>query len=727
MKPLLLTAVIFLFPIPCLNAQDTTANLTADTARTMQKVTVKTAKPFIDNRADRTVMNIDATGTMLGMNGLELLRQAPGVVVDASENIQIGGKTGVTVYIDDKPANLNGQDLAQLLKTIDASNIKEIEIYQNPPARYEASGNAGIINIKLKRSLNNGFNGTIASSYSQSNHGRGTASAQLNLRHDKWNVFMTTNANAGLQHVTALNNGTTPNYVFSQQSRERDEFNGSLIRTGIDYHLNKKNTLGLLWMHNNKYTGMDNASLSVTTAGNGMDTAIGTRSIAPFHTRRNNFNVNYNYHHKSTLLNIDGDYARYQSSLRNDLVNQYAGDNGHNVATESRLYDQNVMIRIKSFRADLAIHPDEGWKLDAGLRILQTQTVNSLNVSGLILNTWVSDTGKTNDFQLSEDILAVYGSVNRQWSKFSLQMGARFEFTNTSGWLVDLKGREDHVPDTSYLNIFPTLFLNYKFNPRHQLSFSLVRRIDRPTYQDQNPFIYALDALNSEQGNPYLKPQFTTSVEAGYTYKYASSVRIKYSVTSDYFEQLTYQVQKGTVMIPQNTGTRRMINIVIGTPVRIANWWDVYTYAEPYYQSYTVLLQWSGRNERQEHGSWGFNSYLGQSFTLFEKWKADLNGWFNFQNHTTIYISKPIGSLSLSVQRSFAKENFTAKLVVNDLFNTQRWQQDVKTQTIQMTTYRKWESRNLTLGLTWRFGNRKIKASRDRISGAEEVEGRIKS
>jgi hypothetical protein len=268
--------------------------------------------------------------------------------------------------------------------------------------------------------------------------------------------------------------------------------------------------------------------------------------------------------------------------------------------------------------------------------------------------------------------------------------------------------------------------LQFKPKEGHQFGFNANRRIDRPSYQDQNPFIYVLDALNREQGNPYLMPQFTNSVELSYTHEYASSVKLGYARTTAYIEQLTYQQGQNTVMIPQNAGSKNMISLSISTPLQPAGWWNMYVSLIPYYHHYNVVLNGFSAAETQSGGSFAFNGYVGNNLVLGKGWRADVSGWFNYQNRATIYVSKPIGSMNAGVQKNVLKDKATLKLSVVDIFNTQRWQQTAATKSLQLTTYRKWESQNISIGFSWRFGNTKIKNARERPTASEEDVNRIK-
>ena len=728
MKPLLSIFALFIAISSYGQTSDTLRQPTDTLAgKPLNEIVVAAAKRPIEVQPDKIVMNLDAQPSAIGENALDVLRRSPGVMVDASENIQLNGKAGVTVLIDGKNTQLSPQDIAQLLKSVEAANIKQIELITNPSSKYDAAGNAGIINIKLKKSLTNGFNGNLTGSYVQSNHARQNATTNLNWRKDKLAVFANGGLNNGLQHVLATNDRTSGNRSFTQRSMEKNFFDGYSIRAGADYSLTKKSTLGVLWMLNKNESKMDNSSTTTAKGFMLADTIFNTRSIAPFHTKRNALNLNYNYTGQSVEYTLDADYTVHRSSVNNIITNDILNSSEFKIGTNATINNQDVQIRLYSVKGDLSKNLSSSLKLEAGFKWMITRTGNSLDVQNHEGLQWKIDTGKTNHFRYHEDIGAAYASLRSTGKKLSWQLGLRSEQTNVRGRSRDLKGGQVNQPDTTYLNLFPTVFLQYKLSAKHQLGFSANRRIDRPNYQDQNPFIYFLDALNTEQGNAYLQPQFTNNVEISYTYNYATTLKVGYAATSNYIEWLTYQDGKLTVQTPQNAGTRKMLSFSLSSPIRFTSKWSAYLSLTPYYHSYEVLLRGFGTNERQNGGSWAFNGYLGNNMELGKGWKGSFGGWFNFQNRATIYVSKPIGSFDVGVQKNVLKEKATLKFSLVDLFNTQRWEQTATTNELRLRTYRKWESQNFTLGFSWRFGNNKIKKAREREIGSEEDGKRIKS
>lgn len=706
---------------------DTTTSSTDTTAaKQLSGVTVKSVRRPIEVFPDKTVLNLDAQPSAVGENMLDVLRRSPGVSVDGAENLQMSGKTGVQVYIDGRPSQLSAQDLAQFLKSIEASNVKQVEIISNPSSRFDAAGNAGIINIKLKKSLTDGFSGNLSGSYVQSVHSRQNVATNFSWRKRKTVLFFNGGANNGVQHTTANNDRIAGPSTITQRSIERDFFHGYSWRTGADYALNDKTTLGFIWMYNNKYTRMDNTSTTKIQLPGGADTLINTRSVAPFPSHRNAFNLNYAYTTAKTELTLDADYTQYNTAVQNDLLNEFGLGNGLKFGNVQTSNNQAVRIRLASFRLDWNRQISKQLKLESGFKAMNTRTQNNLTVDNNWGTAWIKDTGKTNFFRFNETIVAGYASLKGEVKKWSWQAGLRSEWSRVQGTSLDLKGIQQAKPDTSYLNVFPTVFLQYQLAQKHSLNLTANRRIDRPSYQDQNPFIYSLDALNSESGNASLLPQFTNNIELGYTYNYATSLKIGYAKTTGYIEQLTYQDGKNTIRLPQNAGKREVLSISVSTPLQPLKRWNVYLWLSPYYHHYKTLLSGFGLTETQSGGSWGFNGYASNNVTLGKGWTASLSGWFNFQNRATIYVSRPLGSLDLGLQKNLFGDKATIKISWVDMLNTQQWQQTASNANLQLTTYRKWESQNVTLGFSWRFGNDKLKKARDRKTEGEQDAGRIK-
>ncbi|HVG11551.1 MAG TPA: hypothetical protein VM843_01050, partial [Flavisolibacter sp.] len=295
MKSLITLSLLFAISSAAAQQDSIVAKQDTSAARLLKEVVITANRLPVEVLPDKVVLHMDAQPSAIGETALDVLRRAPGVAIDAAENLQMNGKTGVNVWIDGKPTGLTSADLAGLLKGVEAGNIRKIELIANPSARYDAAGNAGIINIQLKKSISNGANGNISAAHIHSTHARQNATANFNWRKNKAALFMNASGRRGLQHTIANNERTAGDRKFFQRSIEKDFFNASSIRLGSDLFLNKKSTIGVLWMYNRNYTRMDNGSTSFLLQTGKKDTVIRTRSIVPFPSHRNALNLNYAY------------------------------------------------------------------------------------------------------------------------------------------------------------------------------------------------------------------------------------------------------------------------------------------------------------------------------------------------------------------------------------------------------------------------------------------------
>lgn len=705
-------------------AQNSFAQTTDSTAtgslslKTLSAVSVTSKPAPVKIALDRTIVNVAALPAAAGANALELMRNLPGVTVDAQENINVSGKGSVMVMIDDRPTYLSAQDLAALLKGIMADDVKEVELLSNPPARFDASGNAGIINIKMKKSAVTGVHSNVGGSWVQSTHARQNMSWSGNWRQRNLNFYWNASGNRGYQETVANNDRILKDGVITQRSLEEDKFWAASLRSGIDYKLNQKSTVGLLFTSNARHTTMQNNS--VNSINKNFDTAIQTATRLPQTITRNGLNANYAFTGKRGGLNIDVDWSRYGAEYNNEVLNTIFGK------TAGQANDLQVGIQVWSARADWNRQMAKGIKLEGGVKWVHTANRSDLSSFGLSNRIWKQDSIRSVNFLFNERIAAAYGSVRHEGKKWSWQGGLRAEATSVKGKARNGVGTTDNRPDTSYINLFPSLYLQYNVAADHQLLFNASRRIDRPTYNDQNPFMYNLDAFNMEQGNPYLRPQISYVAEAGYSFKGSASLRLRATHTEGFIDQITYAFGNNTVMIPQNAGTRQQLSIPISAPVPIGKKVYTYLYAEPFYQRFNTTLQSFGASQQLKNSSWGFNGYLSLNVELQKGWSVNANSWYNFQNRTTIYRSLPINSVSIGGAKNIGKA-WNLRFVVNDLFNTQRWQQTATTENLQLTTYRKWESRNATISFSYRFGNNKIKEVRERQGGNEDELGRLKN
>lgn len=706
MKKFLFYFLFLLSPIGMALAQNKdTLHTQQDSIKSqvLKEVVVKSVIPFLQIKTDRVLLNVDAMSNSAGLNGLDLLRQAPGINVDGQENIMMSGKNGVQVLLDGKLQSLNAQQVTSLLKSLDAANIKLVEIIANPSAKYDASGNAGIINIILKKSNLNGTNGSFSLGYQKMNHFRQNGAFNLTTKLNKLIAFANGNYANSLQYTKVNSRRILMERAFIQSGVERQGYQNPGFRTGLEYNFSAKHKVGTSFVYNYLWDDFPSDATTIISSTEPTD-LLTTATIA--NLRENRFASNLSYEFADTSGNtfqIDLDWLNYQSNLENSVANLLKSTNSRS----SFLNHTKTGIDLFSIKADAAFKTKNKENMEAGVKFSASQTANLLNAeqSQSLLNS----SFQRNDFDYQERIYAAYGNYNKDWTKLSFQFGLRFEFSEMKGLSVDQFQIRTNQPDTSYLNAFPTLYLRYKQSENHAFGFAYNRRIDRPSFQDQNPYIYRIDYFVSNRGNPLLLPQITQSMELNYSYKSQLQFKLSFSRSTNLIESVSTVEADQTVGLPINAGVRSFLNTSVSTPFNILTRWTGYINAEPYYQFYKADLSAYNGLEKISNGGLGFNGYLSNNVDLGRKWQASQSTWFNFASRSSIYETKPIYSLDLSLKRIIMKDKGTITIAGRDLLNTQKWEQSAQIGQVNQSSVRKWESRGLYFGFSYRFGNQKIK------------------
>ncbi|WP_040006149.1 TonB-dependent receptor domain-containing protein [Fibrisoma limi] len=708
----------------------------ATDANTLNTVVVKARQQAVEQQVDKTVLNVQADATAVGKTAYELLQQAPGVVIDPNDNIQMAGKQGVNVYIDGKPANLSPADLANLLKSTPASIIDKVELITNPSARFDAQGNAGIINIRFKRDKSLGLNGSVAAGYSQSIHGRRNAATDLNFRSNNLNLFGNVGWVGGYQRTQiAINRNITANQVFrrfEQRGYDADGWDNYTYKLGADYFINSRQTVGIVLTGNaadNRYGTY--STTEIRNAAGRIDSSLVNRNDNPNQNSRINAALNYRYADTLGLeLNLDADYTRFSNNNPSRITNDYVNADQQLTRRTGNVFDAATTIAIQTLKGDLTkVWKAAQTKLEAGFKRTNVRTDNNLLAfllqdGGLTTpDVTTPDVNRTNQFNYRETVNALYVSIQKELKKWTVQAGLRAEHSDVKGVSKDLRERFINRPDTTYLNLFPTAFVQYQATQNSLIQVNYGRRIGRPSYQDMNPFVYQIDPYTSERGNPFLRPQYTNNIELGYTYKWASTLKLGYSTTTDYFTNITHQKGIVTYQTVENVGRADVLSLSVSTPIPFTKWWNSYVYAGATWNRYVATLDEGPLDAR----ALGFNAYMQHTFTLPKTITLQVSGFYNAPTQQTIFYNRGLGSLNLSVQKKVLHERGTVTLGVEDLLNTMRWAQSVNFGPQQFDLYRKWESRRAKVQFSYRFGSQKIKEARERNASEDAERIKVKS
>lgn len=707
----------------------------AQASKNLQTVNVVSSRPLIERRTDRTVMNIENSVLAAGNSAMEILEKAPGVTVDKDDNISLNGKQGVTVMINDKLTYLSAAQLATLLRSTDGNTIQSVEIITNPSAKYDAAGNSGIINIKLKKNRQSGTNGNLSVTAAYGKHFRDNTSLQLNHKEGKFNFFANLSRgdskrdnHIGIKRTVQDANSST---FFDQQSTMTNGSHWNNYRVGADFDMTKKNTIGVVasGYFNPEYDV--NGNLTYIGTAPGAFNMYQTTNSGINQTYRNfAFNVNDHLQIDSTgqELGVDLDYSKFRNNSHAQYDTYFFNLNGSSAQTPLFLRNQTPStIEIKTAKADYTLPLSKSLKMEAGFKLSDVKTDNDLQAQRNTGGGYVNDATLTNHFIYDEKIDAGYLNFNKSFKhNWSVQAGLRAEYTSSRGDLVTT----NDVVNRHYLNFFPSVFINHTIDKKNEIGFNYSRRIDRPSYDNLNPFVYYLDQYTYSQGNSFLKPQYTNSFELNYTYNHAINLTLGYSRTTDVITEviLTDVSKKASFQTTINLRTQDSYNANFNTPFTIVKWWTGNFNASAFYLKFNSPSVQNGTlgSGVLDNGKLAYNGRLTNTFTFAKTWKAELMGNYQSSLVYAYFDVKPQYSIDAGISHSMWNKKANIKLSTSDIFNMRTNNVVSLAQNNPIDIHQKNETRVTRLTFTYNFGNNKIRA-RQHQTGAEEEKGRVKS
>lgn len=707
-------------------------NLFAAT-KELGNVTVTSKKVFIEQKLDRTIVNVEALATNAGLTAFEVLEKAPGVVVDKDGNISLKGKQGILILVDGRPTYLSGQDLTNMLANMPSSNLEQLEIMTNPPAKYDASGNAGVINIRTKKTKTVGFNGSASVNYSQGVYPKTNQSLNLNYRVNKINFF----ANGGYSYRENFQEiNIDRNFVDMQTSKllssvkqlaDVDKlFKNYSYKFGVDYFLDKKTTMGIVLngfdTKGNEY--INNSAVIRNDVG-----AIVTKNRANNENIFNNMNFSANINFRKIVdtigseITADIDYITYQSNNKQNLNNYFfdAYDNKKN-PDEFMRGTLPADIHIYSAKVDYATTLKKQIKLEAGIKTSYVTTDNNALYEIIQNGNWQTDLGKSNHFKYEENINAAYINLNKKLNKkWVVQTGLRVENTNANGKQLNT----GQTFNKNYTQLFPTLYIGYSANDKNQFAVSYGKRIERPDYDDLNPFYFFLDKYTYQVGNPYLQPQFTHSLELSYSFAGFFTATINYAKTNNIIQDLFDQIDSTntTFIRKENIATQKNMGIALSANIPVTKWWKTNLYTNAFNNQYKGLI--NGKEEEIEGAT--ITANFSNQFSFKKGWAAELSANYQSKAVGGTMVANPMGAVHIALSKQILKDKGNIKLSVRDLFLTQNFTGYSKYQNIDIVINQRRDSRVINLGFTYRFSKGKPMQQQKRNGGASSEQNRVKT
>ena len=524
----------------------------------LAEVEVKAKKPLIERQMDKLVVNVSASPLSAGSNGNDILRRAPGVRIDKDGNITVNGKS-VEIWVDGKPSYLSGQQLKAMLDGTDGNTIEKIEIISNPSAKYDASGQGGIINIKTKRNMMKGLNGMLSAGYGGMYFGdvkrwlsQEMFSLMLNYRGEKtytFGQFTQVFAQNDIDFESYRETPALKNYSYSDYAMN---FQYYMLKVGNDWYIDSLNTFGFIlqvpFMNVDQHIvpGRNSAYMIQGTDTTNSTTNSQNRLKAPQHTA----NLNYTHTFSEALereLTVNIDYNRYNNSSVNFQETNYdkpfGGINSLGIDIKSK-----QIVNIYSAKMDFQTKFWKTGMIEAGVKYALSSTDNDMTTDST-RNGGARPTDH-NAFRYDEHVAAAYISVGKQFGEhWSVKLGLRGEYTFSHGdWKDD---GLDSIINKSYFDPFPTAYVGYTSKPLGKLqqpisvSASYTRRIKRPNYWMLNPFTSYVDAYSIQKGNTNLTPEFNNDVELHFSWTQYLNMTFNFAHTQDMFSSKTTILPSG--------------------------------------------------------------------------------------------------------------------------------------------------------------------------------------
>lgn len=700
-------------------------------ANGLAEVTVSTKKPLIEQKADRTIVNVEASSTNAGATAMEILEKSPGISVDKDGNISLKGKEGVVIYMDGRPTYLSGPDLVNLLKNTQGSQLDQIEIMTNPPARYDAAGNAGVINIRTKKSKVVGFNGSVTAGYGQGVYARNNQNIQLNYRKNKLNFFgnIGRNERLGFQNIAIdrrFIDGNSKQIVsFFEQVTDRGTYNHSYNgKLGIDYYLSNKTTMGLVYSgFNNKGGGYSVGNIDIfnsqhsfinkTIAYNGNADSWKNNSL--------NFNLRHQLDSAGREISFDADYLTYNGNTNLYLNNAYQNNLGQSIAkTDSLMGRLPQVIDIYSAKIDY-VHPlKNNAKLEAGIKTSFVTTDANAVYDTISNGVVMRDFNRSNHFVYRENINAAYVNYNKALNKkWNLQLGLRAEQTLAKG---DQKTTNVQF-NRNYIQVFPTAYIQFAANEKNSFVLNYGKRIRRPDYQSLNPFVEFLDRYTYEQGNPYLKPQFSHNIELSHTFKGFLTTTLNYTKTTDMIQQVIMQddVKNETFIKQDNIATQQQFGLSVNASNQYTKWWSGNIYLNVANNQLTGPIN----NAPVNISATSFMANISQQFKLNKGYSAEISGFYRTESIEGVFRIKPFGIVNIGISKQIMKNKGTIRLNVRDIFWSQKIKGESKYGTVDANFRQYNDNRIANITFTYRFSKGKGATGPRKRGGAEDEQSRV--
>jgi len=696
-------------------------------SKQLNTVIITAAKPIIERKIDRVVFNVENSIVASGGSVWEAVTKAPGVQLNSS-NTLTADKKNVTVYLDDRPLHISGDELTAYLQGLPSDAVSKIEVITNPPAKYDAEGGA-IINIVTKKSKAQGLNLTINSGYMQATYGSYNAGILFNYRKDKLNVYGSYsyyNRDKDYKEADFVKYNSPDNTsVWNSNVNNPNKSVSDSYKVGLDYQLDNNQVIGFLVTGYNASGNKHSETNTTVVNGRNMQTDSLLQTLTHTNNTTSQFGFNLNYAAKldtsGQSLTIDVDYLPYRSGAKQSLDNYSYLPDGTPASSPYHISTPTTQnINIYSGKADYAYKLLKRWSFTTGLKFSSIKTDNTFNYFNNAGTESVFVNNLSDHFTYTENTAAAYTSVSGTIGNWTLQGGLRGEYTYSRGFSATL----DSLNTRRYFKLFPTAYIVYKLNDNADIQLTYSYRIQRPEYFRLNPFKTYVTPYSFVEGNPALQPSFVQNIELGYTWQKQYNISAYYSVTHDMFTYVTVQDNVNHLLYTtqQNLGLSANEGLRASAPLNPTGWWSINSSAD---------LSWQTEKSAYLQGSYDyhkltFNGNLDQAFTVDKNsgLKAEINASYNTPHIAGIFYIDRTYDVSLGIKKTIFHDG-TIKLAAGDIFYGDSFRVSSHYLNQNNGSFMKGDTRSVTVSFSYRLG-KNVKDARHRQTSDEDEKNRTR-
>ncbi len=677
-----------------------------EAVESLESVVVTSQKMLIEQKTDRLVFNVENSIAASGGDALDALRVAPGIRIQNNTISMIGGEAS-RIMIDGRLLQLSGEDLVNFLNSIAADDIKEIEIITNPPAKYEAAGNGGLINIIYKKGRKNSWKNATTLGYNQNTYGYATVRNNFSYNKNKIRLMLSVNGSKGYIRSQEKSDAFFSTSVWKVATELKDEKRNFSNRFSLDYDISDHVTIGGQYLGNFNHPDSKGKGTTRFFDNNSrLDSLLINNSVREDRVNSHLFNAHFIAKLDTTgkKISVDFDYFDYNNNFENNyIVNAFSANNNFKGINQAAQNFSKQDIDNYSIKVDVE-HPTKFVSLSYGTKISFITTINDLQNFNTILGTPIFDTNLSNEFKYEEDVQAIYVNASKKLNdKWNFQAGLRMENTVTKGFSKTLK----QTNTNNYIKLFPTFYTTYKNNEEHNFSFNYGRGINRPIFRDLNPFRSYVNSNVYSEGNPFIQPSFTDRFTLAHNY-------IGILISSFYFSKTTNGF--GTLFSAEPENDIQAIirrNYYTGTYWRISEtysfnsvpWWRSQNYIS--FSKQKTKLD-SDLNAAAQNGLQFYFS-TNNTFILSKNTKIQADFWYAAAHKALLFNIGETFSFNVGLRQSFLNNNLQFSVLFNDIFDTASLSKlESEINGVKTVYGQNYSSRHVRFSVVYNFGNKKI-------------------